>query len=106
MQGITGTTYLTRSLLNKIFNKNLSTDDIDNLILSGKLAKHFSYYKPTEMLLRELEIIPDTVKIDLNYYNMIAKRNAFTLKELQPVFSNCNRDTLKIIAAKVFCEAP
>lgn len=99
--GISSSTYLTRSLLNKIFKKKLSNDDINELILSGKIAKHFSYYKPTESLLRQLGAIPNSITMSEHCFNEVAKRKIFVLKEIADLF-NVNIDTAKKISEKYF----
>ncbi|MDX1373050.1 MAG: hypothetical protein R3321_11300 [Nitrososphaeraceae archaeon] len=102
MKGLTSNTYLTRNLLNKVFNKKLSLNEIDEMVLNGKLLKHYSYYKPSEELLRELKIIPNKVKISDVFFGRIAKTNAFVLKEIQMIFNDCSLDTAKILARKYF----
>ena len=100
MKGLNTTSYLTRSLLNNIFERELSADDIEKLILDGTLIKHFSYYKASEQLLRDLGVIPETVKITMFTY--LAKKASFGLNEIQEIFDNCGRDTVRIIARKYF----
>ena len=100
MKGLNTTSYLTRSLLNNIFERELSADDIEKLILDGTLIKHFSYYKASEQLLRDLKVIPETVKITMFTY--LAKKASFGLNEIQEIFDNCGRDTVRIIARKYF----
>lgn len=102
MSGLNSKTYLARKHLNKIFEKELTDDEISELIFSGKIIKHFSYYKLTETTLRNMGIIPDSVKIEENQFGRIAKTNAFVLKEIQEIFGDCNRDTAKLIAEKYF----
>ena len=99
---IGSTSYLTRSLLCRILRKELSDDDINDLILSGKVEKKFSYYTPTESLLRELKIIPSIVRVSEQHFGMLAKKQSFVLKELQEIFGDCGKDTVKIIARKYF----
>ena len=100
MKGLNTTSYLTRSLLNNIFERELSADDIEKLILDGTLIKHFSYYKASEQLLRDLNVIPETVRITMFTY--LAKKASFGLNEIQEIFDNCGRDTVRIIARKYF----
>jgi len=102
LSGLNTTTYLTRSLLNKIFGKKLSSDEIDEYILSGKLNKKFSYYQASETLLRELGLIPNSVKIAEHLFGKLAKHNAFVLFEIAEIFGNCNKDTVKLIANRYF----
>jgi len=99
MQGITTKTYLTRSLLNRLYKKKLKTAEIEDLVISGELIKIFSYYQPSESLLRKLKVIPNSVGIV--HFNVLAKKNSFVLKELMEIF-DCNVDTAKIIAKKYF----
>ena len=96
---ITSTTYLTRTLLNKVFEKELTTDEIDDLVLDGTILKHFAYYKPSEKLLRKLKVIPSTVKIER--FNELAKKSSFVLKDIMYLF-DANIDTAKLIARKYF----
>ena len=102
LSGLSSKTYLTRSQLNKIFDKKLELDEIDELVFSGKLIKRFSYYQPSESLLRELEVIPDSVKVEQKFFGKLAKHDAFVLKEIQKMFSDCNKDTVKLIAELYF----
>lgn len=99
MQGLNTKSYLTRTLLNRIFKKELSTEEIEDMVLSGKLIKRFSYYQPSENLLRDLDLIPDRCYI-VNF-NKLAKQTQFVLRELEDIF-NCSRDTANIIARKYF----
>jgi len=100
--GLSSKTYLTRTLLNKIFDRELTTEEIDDMILSGTLIKKFSYYQPSEALLRELDIIPNSVKIQEIYFGTLAKKSAFVLKEIAEIFGDCNSDTARLIACKYF----
>ena len=100
MQGLNTTSYLTKSLLNKIYKKELSNDELDDKVLSGELIKHFSYYKASELLLRKLKVIPDTV--DIEQFSLLAKKASFVLREIQEIFGDCHKDTVKIIARKYF----
>ena len=100
MQGLNTTSYLTRSLLNRIYKKELTPDEIDDKILSGELIKHFSYYKASESLLRKLKVIPNTV--DIEQFSLLAKKASFVLREIQEIFGDCHKDTVKIIARKYF----
>lgn len=102
MQGLTSKSYLTKSLLNKIFKKDLSPDEVDDLVLSGKLIKKFSYYQPSEELLRELGIIPDSITIPEENFSNLAKNNAFVLKEIAEIFGNVHVDVAKVVARKYF----
>ena len=102
MQGINSKSYLTRSLLNRIFKKDLTNDDIDDLLMSGTIEKHFSYYKASEGLLRDLKIIPKSVNIPDERFSELAKKQAFVLKEIQQMFDDCHKDTARIIARKYF----
>lgn len=102
LSGLNTKMYLTKSLLNKIFEKELTNDEINDLVLSGKIIKRFSYYQPSEELLREFQIIPDVVYIKEDSYSRLAKHNAFILREIQEIFSGCNKDTARIIAEKYF----
>ncbi|KKQ34593.1 MAG: hypothetical protein US52_C0053G0016 [candidate division WS6 bacterium GW2011_GWA2_37_6] len=97
---ITTKTYLTRGLLNQLFQKKLKNSDLDELVISGKLEKQFSYYKPTELLLRELGIIPD--KVNISDPIKLGKQQSFVLREIQEIFSNCSLDTAKILAGRYF----
>jgi hypothetical protein len=99
--GITGKSYLTRTLLNKIFKKELSNDEIDDLIVSGQIIKKFSYFQPSEMLLRKIGVIPNKVSIQQEHFGFIAKKNAFTMQQLMDIF-DCNKDTIKILIDKLF----
>ena len=96
---ITGTTYMTRGLLNKIFEKTLSNDEVDDLVMSGKLIRKFSYYQATEKLLRELNVIPSVVVVA--DFASLAKRKNFVMQDLMEIF-NCNKDTVKVIIKKYF----
>ena len=98
---INTTTYLSRSQLSRLLNKNLSNDEIDDLIFSGDVTKNFSYYKATEKLLRKLKIIPNTVTVTDNNFGALAKQQSFTLKTIQDIFS-CDKDTARIVARKYF----
>jgi len=100
MIGLSTKSYLTRNLLNKIFKKKMTLDEIDSLLMSGKIIKRFSYYQPSEALLRDLKIIPNTVRIEK--YNHLAKHASFVLSEIREIFSNCHVDTARLIAAKYF----
>ncbi len=100
--GITGKTYLTRSLINKIFNKELTADEIDDLVIKGKLVRRFSYYQASDELLRELGIVADSVAVNEQQFGKLAKHNAFTLKEIQEMFGDCNKDTARAITDKYF----
>lgn len=102
MQGLTSKSYLTKGLLNKIFKKDLSPDEVDDLVLSGKLIKKFSYYQPSEELLRDLGIIPDVVTIPEENFSDLAKGNAFLLKEIAEIFGYVHVDVARIIARKYF----
>ena len=100
-KGITSTSYLTRSMLNKLYRKKLTNDELEDLIFSGEIIKKFSYYQASEGLLRKWKIIPPTVGIQKAYYGFIAKKNAFTMQQLMEVF-DCNKDTIKLIINKFF----
>jgi hypothetical protein len=99
MKGLNSKSYLTKSLLNKVYQKKLTNDEIEELVLTGELIKQFSYYQPGESLLRKLDLIPDTVKI--TNFSWLAKKNAFLLKDIMDIF-NCNKDTARIIIKKYF----
>ena len=92
-------TYLTRKNLNRIFKKELSDDEVEDLMFEGTIEKKFSYYLPSIKLLRELKMIPDTVRITDN--NWIAKKSQFLLKDLMVIF-NCNKDTVHLIVDRYF----
>ena len=109
--GLSTKSYLTRSLLNKIFNKILSNNEVDELILSGLVTKKFSYYTPTETLLRQLKVIPFYVIVPEHEYGRLAKKSSFVLKELQEIFqvkdkenftTPCNKDTVKLVVEHYF----
>ena len=97
---INSKTYLTRKMLNRIFKKELTQQEVEDLVFDGTLDKHFSYYKATETLLRELNVIPDTVRII--DFNKLAKSPCFVMRELQEIFNNCNKDTVLIVVQKYF----
>jgi hypothetical protein len=97
---LTTKSYLTRSLINKLFKKKLSNDELDNLVLKGSLIRKYSYYQPSESLLRDLDIIPHSAKI--TGFGDLAKGNAFTLKRIQEMFGDCHQDAAKLIASKFF----
>jgi hypothetical protein len=102
VKGLRSTSYLTRGQLNKIFKKKLKQDEIDEFLFSGKLIKRYSYYQPTEELLRELGVIPSSVKIDKNFFNKLAKETQFVLRDIALMFGGVGVDTAKIIAEKYF----
>lgn len=102
IENITTKDYLTRSILNKIFMKELSIDDIDNLILGGSLKRHHSYYKITEQFLRNQNVIPERVTISDESFNRLAKKSFFTLTEIGNIFDAKTKDITKIIADRYF----
>lgn len=102
LPGLNSNSYLTKGLLKKLFGPDINNNKINELILNGDIIRHFSYYKPTEQLLRKLKIIPSTVIIDNNYYGDLAKHNAFTLRKISEIFSHSHIDTTKVIAKKYF----
>lgn len=99
---LTTTMYLSRSLLHELYGKELSNEEVAELIFSGQIVKKFSYYLPSESLLRKLKIIPSVVVIRPEYYNKIAKKMSFTRKEIQEIFGDVNDDTAKLITEKYF----
>ena len=70
--------------------------------LCRKLIRKFSYYQPTEILLRELGIISSFVKvIDTAGMIELSKKQSFVMQDLMRLF-NCNKDTVKQIINKYF----
>ena len=102
LQGLTSKTYLTKRHLCKIFKKDLTQDEIDGLLFSGKIQRHFSYYKATIPLLRELDIIPDKVAIGQEHFSKIAKRNGFSLWEIAEMFGGLHQDVALLVTEKYF----
>lgn len=102
LQGLNTKTYLTRSLLDKIFNKTLSNDEVDELVLSGQLVKKYSYYQPTVELLRELGILPERIKVVSLLYSKLAKNQSFVLKDIKEIFGGCHIDVARLLAERYF----
>jgi len=100
MKGLTTKSYLTKSLLNTICNKELTNEEINTMILSGKLEKRASYYQPTFTFLKELGIIPK--KVEIADYPTLAKSANFTLHQIREVFGDCHMDVAKQLARKYF----
>ena len=99
MQGLNTKSYLTRSLLNRIYKKRLTNKEIEDLILSGEIIKQYSYYKPSVNLLIKLNAIPK--KVEIKEFNRLCKQSAFVLKDIQLIFG-CNKDTSIILSEKYF----
>ncbi|GAG87357.1 unnamed protein product [marine sediment metagenome] len=102
--GLSTSSYFSKSDIVKLFElKEKGISDVGlfvfDMIQEGKLIKHFSYYKPTVKLLKEIGAIPKAVPIkDFDY---LAKANEFGLKNIMEIF-DCNKDVAKIITAKYF----
>ena len=100
MKGLHSNTYLTRSMLYRLYKKKLTSQEIEDKVFSGELIKYQAYYKPSPGLLYKLGLIPKEMKIE--DFNRLAKQTAFVLKDIANIFGNCHQDACKIIADKYF----
>ncbi len=101
MKGLNSKSYLTRSMLNKIFKKKLTNSELEDLIWNGTIIKRFSYYQPSEKLLRDMKIIKSVVTLSDNSFAALAKSPKFVLREIKELFDT-NQDTAKLISKKYF----
>lgn len=101
MEGLSTTTYLSRNQVDAMYGKLLTNEELAEKVFSGELIKKFSYYLPSEKLLRALKIIPNTVKVNTGLFGKLAKNMSFTRKEIQEIF-DCSCDTVKLICEKYF----
>ena len=101
MKGLNSKSYLTRSMLNKIFKKKLTNSELENLIWNGTIIKRFSYYQPSEKLLRKMDLIKSKIEISDNSFAFLAKRPKFVLREIKELFG-VNQDEAVIISKKYF----
>jgi len=100
--GIDSTTYLTRDLVNQVFGKIITKEEVDKLVLSGKLRRKYSYHLPSDSLLRELGVIPREVVVEPTLFGELAKKNGFSRIRIAEFFGKTNKDTTKAIVDKYF----
>jgi len=83
--GLNTKTYMPKRMLETLYGRSLSDSELDNLIMEGKFEKRFSYYLPTEALLRELGLIPNKVTLEEDMFSVLAKSQSFVLKDIQEI---------------------